>query len=57
MIPFSVEGQDMDILKLCKKVVENEKTKGIPIVYVFAIITCVFEAIESGECFYNTEFD
>ena len=47
----------MDILALFKKVVENEKTKGIPIMYVFIVITCVFEAIESGECFYSTEFD
>lgn len=47
----------MDILKLCKMVLESKETKDIPVVYVYLIVNCVIEAINSGECFYNTEFD
>lgn len=47
----------MDVLKLCKKVLENEDVKGIPLLYVLIVVGCVIEAIGSGECFYNTEFD
>lgn len=47
----------MDVLKLCKKVLENEDVKGIPLLYVLIVVGSVIEAIGSGECFYNTEFD
>ena len=47
----------MDIMKLCEKVLANEEAKDIPVIYIFTIIICVIEAIESGECFYNTEFE
>lgn len=47
----------MDIEKLCKKVFDNEEVRDIPILFVFTVITCVLEAIESGECFYDTEFE
>lgn len=47
----------MDILKLCEMVLKNEEARDIPIITVFTIIMCVIEAIESGECFYNTEFE
>jgi hypothetical protein len=47
----------MDILKLCEKVLENEEIKGIPVIYVYLIINSVIEAINTGECFYPTEYD
>ena len=47
----------MDIDKVFKKVMSCEDVQDIPITYIFAIISCVFEAISSGECFYNTEYD
>lgn len=47
----------MDVLKLCKKVLENEDVKGIPLFYVLVVITCVIDAIGSGECFYETEYE
>ena len=45
----------MDILKLCEKVLESEEVQGIPVVYVYLVMNCVIEAINSGECFYPTE--
>lgn len=57
-MPKIKEGdEEMDIEKLFKKVLDNDEIKGIPIIFVFSVIMCVFEAIESGECFYKTEFD
>lgn len=47
----------MDILKLCKKVLENEDVKNIPIVFVYAVVMSVVEAIGTGECFYETEIE
>lgn len=47
----------MDLDKLCKKVMESDDVKNIPIVYVFMVIKCVIDVIGSGECFYNTEFE
>lgn len=54
---FYCHNIDMDIMKLCEKVMENEEVSDIPVVYVFTVILCVFEAIATGECFYITEFD
>lgn len=45
----------MDVMKLCEKVLESEDVKNIPLVYIYTVITCVIEAISSGECFYPTE--
>ncbi len=47
----------MDVLKLCEKVLESEDVKDIPLVYVYIIVTTVIEAISSGECFLQTEYD
>lgn len=47
----------MDIDKLCKRVMSFEEIKDVPIIFVYKVIVCVFKAIESGECFYDTEFD
>lgn len=47
----------MDVLKLCKKVLESEEVKDIPVIYVYIIVTTVIEAISSGECFLQTEYD
>lgn len=45
----------MDIVKLCKKVLENKDVENIPIVFVYTVVMCVIEAIGTGECFYETE--
>ena len=45
----------MDIMKLCRKVMESEEVQGIPLVYVILVFNCVIEAINSGECFYTNE--
>lgn len=47
----------MDILKLCKKVLESDDVKDIPVIYVYIVVNCVIEAINSGECFYPTEYE
>ena len=47
----------MDLKKLCDKVLENEDVQGIPLIFVFAVMNSVIEAISSGECFYKTECD
>jgi len=45
----------MDIQKLCEKVLESTEAQGIPILYVYMIINCVLEVIDSGECFYTSD--
>lgn len=47
----------MDILKLFEKVMEDDDVKGIPLMYVFTIVCSVVEAISTGDCFYNDDFD
>ena len=47
----------MDVNKLFHKVIEDEEIKDIPLLYVFAVINSVIEAINSGECFYQTEHE
>lgn len=47
----------MDIIKLCEKVLQDEDVKDIPIVYVYAVVTSVINAISSGECFIQAEFE
>ena len=47
----------MDIVRLFEKVIEDEEVRDIPLMYVFTVVCCVVEAIGSGECFYDTEFD
>jgi len=47
----------VDIVKLCEKVLEDEEVKNIPIVYVYAVVYSVINAISSGECFITTEYD
>lgn len=49
--------ENMDVNKLFHKVIEDEEIKGIPLLYVFAVINSVIEAINSGECFYQTEHE
>ena len=45
----------MDILKLLKTVLENKDIQEIPTIYVIMVVNSVIEAINSGECFYDTE--
>ena len=41
--------------KLCKKLLENEDIKDIPLEYVIKIVAVLFDIINSGECFYKDE--
>ena len=53
---ISMKGEIyMDIQKLCEKVLESAEVQGIPIIYVYMIINCVLDVIDSGECFYPTD--
>lgn len=54
---FYWQNQGMDVISLFEKVLEDEEVKDIPIMYVFTIVCSVVEAISTGECFYNTDFD
>lgn len=47
----------MDLKKLYDKVLENEDVQGIPLIFVFAVMNSVIEAISSGECFITAEYD
>ena len=47
----------MDIIKLFEKVLEDEDVKDIPLLYVFVVVCSVVDAIGSGECFYQTDFE
>lgn len=57
MPKIKAKENTMDVLKLCRKVLECEEVKNIPIVYIYTVITCVIEAIGSGDCFYETEIE
>ena len=43
----------MDILKLCEMVLKNAELQEVPVIYVYLVMNCVIEAINSGECFYE----
>lgn len=47
----------MDLTKLCEKVMSFEELNDIPDLHIYTVIFCVIEAISSGECFYETEFE
>ena len=41
----------MNTEKLYDKLVESEEIKDIPIDYIFRVVICVMQIINSGECF------
>lgn len=43
----------MDMKKLCKKLLENEDIKNIPLEHVIKVLAVIFDIINSGECFYE----
>lgn len=47
----------MDIVKLCEKVLEDEEVKDIPIIFVYTVVYSVINAISTGECFLDTEYE
>ena len=47
----------MDVIKLFEKVLEDEEVQGIPLLYVLTVVCSVVDAIGTGECFYNTDFE
>ena len=50
---LKIKEIDMDIEKLCKKVLEDEKLSCIPLIFVLTVFESVMDAISSGECFYD----
>ena len=54
---FYCQNKDMNVLSLFEKVIEDEEVKDIPLMYVFRIVCSVVDAIGTGECFYNNDFD
>jgi len=47
----------MDVIKLFEKVLEDEEVQGIPLLYVLTVVISVVDAISTGECFYNSDFE
>jgi len=45
----------MDMNKLCEKLLQKPEIKDIPLVFVFKVACAVFDVINEGECFYDTE--
>ena len=45
----------MDTEKLWNKLIEDENIKNIPLKDVLKVVIAVFEAINSGECYYTNE--
>ena len=41
--------------KLCEKLLQRAEIKDIPLMYVFTVAYVVFEIINDGECFYDSE--
>lgn len=45
----------MDMEKFYKLLMGREDIGGIPLDHVLKVVVCVFEIINSGECFYKEE--
>ena len=45
----------MDMKKLCEIITSNPELHDIPLTHIFRVACAIFEAIDSGECFYDTE--
>ena len=54
---FYCQNKSMDVLSLFEKVIEDEEVKDIPLMYIFRVVCCVVDAISTGECFYDTDFE
>ena len=45
----------MDMNKLYKKLIDDHSLKDIPAIYILRVAIALFEIINSGECFKETE--
>lgn len=45
----------MDMKKLCEKLTSRPEIRDIPLSHIFKVATAIFEIIEEGECFYESE--
>ena len=45
----------MNMEKLYDKLIEDESIKDIPIDFIYRVVVCVFQIINSGECFYKED--
>lgn len=45
----------MNMEKLYKKLIDNDNLKDIPIETICKVVVCVFEIINSGDCFYKED--
>ena len=52
---FCCHNIGMDMNKLYKILMNMDNIKDIPIMTVCRVVICVFEIINSGECFYKEE--
>ena len=50
---FCCHNLGMDMKKLYKKLLNTEEIKDIPIETICRVVVCLFEIINSGECFYK----
>lgn len=48
---------EMDINKLFNELIKDDEIKGIPVSHVLKIVTAVFELINSGRFFIESEID
>lgn len=45
----------MNMKTLCEKLTVRPELKDIPLVYIFKVACAVFDIINEGECYYDTE--
>ena len=45
----------MDMKKLCEQLTTRDDLKDIPLVFIFQVAYAIFEIIDDGKCFYDTE--
>lgn len=51
----SKEEATMDMKKLCEIITSKPELRDIPLTHIFRVAFAIFEVINSGECFYDTE--
>ncbi len=45
----------MNMKLLCEKLTSRPELRDIPLVYIFKVANAVYEIIDEGGCFYDTE--
>lgn len=54
---FYCHNLDMDIVKLCDRLFDDEDLGDIPMEYIFRVAYAVLVIIAEGDCFYRVDFD